>query len=132
VASLLVTLVRERGMGMVFISHDLSVVRQIADRVAVMYLGRVREIAEVEEFFERPLHPYSEALLSAVPVPEVGHARQRRVLKGEIASPIAPPSGCVFRTRCPYAIEDCARIVPKLEPMSSTRAKACIRNDIMT
>ena len=116
---------------MIFISHDLAVVRQIADRVAVMYLGRIMEIASVEEFFARPLHPYSEALLSAVPIPEIGHARQRKVLKGEIASPIAPPSGCVFRTRCPYAIDDCARIVPVLEQKTPTRAKACIRDDIL-
>lgn len=120
------------GLTMVFISHDLAVVRHIADRVAVMYLGRVMEIADIEEFFERPLHPYSEALLSAVPVPQVRNAKRRKVLTGEIASPISPPSGCVFRTRCPYAIDDCARIVPKLEQKTPTRATACIRDDIVT
>jgi oligopeptide transport system ATP-binding protein len=118
------------GLTMVFISHDLAVVRHIADRVAVMYLGRVMEIADVEEFFERPLHPYSEALLSAVPVPQVRNTRPK-ALTGEIASPIAPPSGCVFRTRCPYAIDECARVIPKLEQKTPTRAKACIRDDIL-
>ncbi|MGB6102779.1 MAG: oligopeptide/dipeptide ABC transporter ATP-binding protein [Pusillimonas sp.] len=120
------------GLTMVFISHDLAVVRHIADRVAVMYLGRVMEIADTEEFFEQPWHPYSEALLSAVPVPDLSYAREKKVLAGEIASPIAPPSGCVFRTRCPYAIEECSRTVPLLEQKTPTRATACIRTDVLS
>ncbi|WP_108462610.1 ABC transporter ATP-binding protein [Devosia naphthalenivorans] len=119
------------GLTMVFISHDLAVVRHIADRVAVMYLGRIMEIADVDEFFDRPLHPYSQALLSAVPTPDIRRSKQRQVLSGEIASPMSPPSGCVFRTRCPHAIEACAGVVPPLELKSATRSSACIRDDLL-
>ncbi|WGF90746.1 ABC transporter ATP-binding protein [Marinivivus vitaminiproducens] len=128
----LLTDLRERmGLTMVFISHDLAVVRHIADRVAVMYLGRVMEIAPVDDLFDRPLHPYTEALLSAVPTVERRRTTNRRVLSGDIPSPLSPPSGCVFRTRCPYALDDCAKVVPPLEPRGPGRLKACIRDDIV-
>ncbi|MEB3419305.1 ABC transporter ATP-binding protein [Salipiger marinus] len=119
------------GLTMVFISHDLAVVRHIADRVAVMYLGHLMEIATAEDLFRKPMHPYTEALLSAVPAIDRNKVKERQVLHGDIPSPLSPPSGCVFRTRCPYAIEACAKTVPVLETCGSTRSRACIRQDIM-
>lgn len=119
------------GLTMVFISHDLAVVRHIADRVAVMYLGHLMEIATAEDLFRRPMHPYTEALLSAVPAIDRNKAKERQVLRGDIPSPLSPPSGCVFRTRCPYAIDACANTVPVLESCGPTRSRACIRQDIM-
>ncbi|HVW56025.1 MAG TPA: ABC transporter ATP-binding protein, partial [Rhizobiaceae bacterium] len=124
--------VRQRfGLAMLFIAHDLAVVEHIADRMAVMYLGRIVEVADSRSLCRRPLHPYTEALLSAVPVPDPLSKRHRRILKGEIPSPIDPPSGCVFRNRCAYALPDCAKARPRLRDVGEGRSKACIRDDIL-
>ena len=123
---------RERfKLTMLFISHDLDVVEYLCDRVVVLYLGRVMEVAPTRDLFERPLHPYTRALLAASPKPDPEQASVRIVLKGDIPSPVDPPSGCVFRTRCPHAIEACAAQRPALEAMGPGRYSACIRHDIV-
>ena len=104
VVNLLSKLKREFKLTVLFISHNLAVVQNVADRVAVLYLGRLLELAPTEDLFRRPLHPYTQALLSAIPVPDPTSRRRRIVLQGEIPSPISPPTGCVFRTRCPHAL----------------------------
>jgi oligopeptide transport system ATP-binding protein len=110
-----------------FIAHDLSVVRHISDRVAVMYLGRVVELADCDELFDHPLHPYTRALLRAIPVPDpdVEHARAHKSLEGEVPSPMHPPSGCVFHPRCPIAVETCPRNVPELREIRPNHFVAC-------
>jgi oligopeptide transport system ATP-binding protein len=120
ILNLLQELAAQRRLTYLFISHDLSAVRHLADRVAVMYLGTLVEVAPRDELFERPLHPYTQALLSAVPVPDpdVQAARRRTVLRGEVPSPRNPPSGCRFHTRCPVAEERCSREVPALWPLA--------------
>jgi peptide/nickel transport system ATP-binding protein len=123
---------RERlSLTMLFISHDLDVVEYLCDRVVVLYLGRVMEIAPTAELFARPLHPYTQALLAASPKPDPLIESVAVPLKGDIPSPMAPPSGCVFRTRCPHAIEACAGIVPPLEARGPGRFSACIRTDFL-
>jgi peptide/nickel transport system ATP-binding protein len=99
--------------------------------VIVLYLGRIMEMASTADLYSAPAHPYTEALLSAAPVPDPEIKRRRIVLKGEIPSPINPPSGCVFRTRCPYAIDECAKIVPPLREIRPNHFKACIRDDVV-
>ncbi|RMA42314.1 ABC transporter ATP-binding protein [Rhodophyticola porphyridii] len=126
VINLLEDLKNDLDLTMLFIAHDLGVVEHICDRVIVMYLGRVMEIASAADLYARPNHPYTKALLSAVPIPEPGRRRKRMVLKGDIPSPINPPSGCVFRTRCPIATADCAKIVPELKPVGDGHTSACI------
>jgi oligopeptide/dipeptide ABC transporter ATP-binding protein len=127
VVNLLQDLKEELGLTLLFIAHDLGVVEYISDKVVVMYLGRVMEIAPAKELYSNPVHPYTEALLSAVPIPDPTIKRERIILQGDIPSPINPPSGCVFRTRCPIAIEDCAHIEPPLEAVGPEHFKACIR-----
>ncbi|WP_274426895.1 ABC transporter ATP-binding protein [Chelativorans sp. YIM 93263] len=121
---------RDLELTMLFITHDLAVVGHISDFVAVMYLGRVVEFASTRELFSNPRHPYTEALLSAAPSPKSANRRKRIVLKGDIPSPLNPPSGCQFRTRCPYAVEDCSHEVPKLRELSPEHKAACIRDDL--
>jgi oligopeptide/dipeptide ABC transporter ATP-binding protein len=115
----------EFGLSYLIIAHDLSVVRHICHRIAVMYLGKIVEIAENEKLYGDPLHPYTEALLSAVPVPDPTKKRERIVLTGDIPSPINPPSGCVFHTRCPIAEEQCKTEIPPLRTLPDGRLLAC-------
>jgi len=127
VVNLLQDLKEELGLTLLFIAHDLGVVEYISDKVIVMYLGRIMEIAPAKELYRNPVHPYTEALLSAVPIPDPTLKRERILLQGDIPSPINPPSGCVFRTRCPIAVEECKHVVPPLEEVSPGHFKACIR-----
>jgi oligopeptide/dipeptide ABC transporter ATP-binding protein len=131
ILALLRELRAERGLALLFVSHDLGAVRALCDRVAVLYLGRVMEEAPAESLFSDPRHPYTRALLSASPS-RPGRARGPRiVLSGEIPSPAAPPSGCVFRTRCPHALPACAEEVPELREVAPGRHAACIRDDLV-
>jgi len=127
VVNLLQDLQAEYGLTYLFITHDLSMVRHLCDRVAVMYLGRVVEMAPVEELYTRPLHPYTQALLSAIPVPDPAvEARRRRIiLTGDVPNPANPPPGCTFHTRCPVAIDKCRKDSPSLKEVSSGHAASC-------
>jgi peptide/nickel transport system ATP-binding protein len=130
VVNLLADLQQERQLSLLFIGHDLAVVRQIATRVVVMYLGRVVEIADRDAFYREPLHPYSRMLMAAVPdvrPAATGASRTRSPALGEPPSPLAPPSGCAFRTRCPLATGDCAQRVPELRDAGNGRQVACLR-----
>ena len=117
------------GLTYIFIAHDLAVVRHISNRIVVMYLGRVMEIATREDLYDRPLHPYTQALLEAAPIPDPVRekARPHRTIKGELPSPLNPPSGCVFHTRCPLATAECKQAVPPLREMQPGHFAACIK-----
>ena len=131
VLNLLQELKEKLDLTVLFISHDLAVVEHFCDRVAVMYLGRLMELAPRDSLFARPRHPYTEALLSAAPLPDPARKRQRIVMQGDIPSPIDPPSGCVLRTRCRHALPACAAAVPPLTEVAPGHFKACIRDDIL-
>ena len=121
---------RERvALTMLFISHDLDVVEYLCDRIVVLYLGKVMEVAPAKALYKAPRHPYTQALLDASPLPDPEARRERKLLQGDIPSPVNPPSGCVFRTRCPYAQDACAATVPPLREIEPGRWKACLRDD---
>jgi len=129
ILNLLAKLTREMNLSMIFIAHDLSVVKHISDRIAVMYLGKVVEVGDATTVIESPLHPYTQALVSAIPIPdpEVERARQRVVLPGDPPSPLNPPSGCTFHPRCSHATEACRLTVPVLETTHEGHEAACLR-----
>jgi peptide/nickel transport system ATP-binding protein/oligopeptide transport system ATP-binding protein len=130
VLNLLIDLQEEYQLAYLFISHDLAVVEHIGHRVAVMYLGRIVELADNADLFEKPLHPYTEALLAAAPVPEPGLKRKRPILQGDVPSPITPPSGCRFHTRCAHALPDCKLIDPPLLEVAPGHHVACLRRPV--
>ena len=129
IMNLLDDLQERYGLTYLFVAHDLSVVRHISDRVAVMYLGKLVELADWQRLYEEPLHPYTKALLAAVPIPdpEVEVHRERIILRGEVPSPSNPPAGCVFHPRCPLAIADCRHVVPEFREVTPGHWAACIR-----
>jgi peptide/nickel transport system ATP-binding protein len=125
IINLLVDLQDEFGMALLFISHDLAIVEHLTHRVAVMYLGKIVEVADRRTLFASSHHPYTRALLSAVPVPDPTAKRQRIILTGDVPSPINPPSGCRFHTRCPYVFDRCRVEEPKLRPVGDGHVSAC-------
>ncbi|MER2108451.1 MAG: dipeptide ABC transporter ATP-binding protein [Solibacillus sp.] len=125
VLNLMKELQEDMGLTYIFIAHDLGVVRHISDRVGVMYLGRMVELAVSESLYEKPLHPYTQALLSAVPIPDPEYKVEQMLLTGDIPSPSNPPSGCTFHTRCPFATEECKRTAPVLREVKPGHSVAC-------
>ncbi|WP_100009913.1 ABC transporter ATP-binding protein [Lentibacillus sediminis] len=127
VVNLLKELQQEKGLTFLFIAHDLSMVKQISDRIGVMYLGNLVELTRSEKLYDNPLHPYTQALLSAIPIPDpdLEESRERIILEGELPSPINPPSGCVFRTRCPMAMEVCSQVIPTWQEVEQDHFVAC-------
>ncbi|NUN07274.1 MAG: dipeptide ABC transporter ATP-binding protein [Bdellovibrio sp.] len=127
VINLLMELQQKLGLTYIFIAHDLKVVEHVSTKVAVMYLGKIVEMADAEELYRNPKHPYTKALMSAIPVPDPRGKEDRIILTGDVPSPINPPTGCHFHPRCPVAIEDCKTIVPPLEDKAPNHPAACIR-----
>ena len=125
IINLLAELTQRMGLTMIFISHDLSIVRHVCERVAVMYLGKIVELAQGELLFDSPAHPYTQALLSAIPIPEPGLKRERTLLKGDPPSPVDLPPGCRFHTRCHMAKQVCTQRIPELKPLKEGRLVAC-------
>ena len=125
IINLLGDLQERNNFSYIFISHDLSVVEYISNRVAVMYLGNIVEMADKNEIFDNPLHPYTKALMSAIPVPDPTRKRDRIILSGDLPAPSNPPSGCKFRTRCPYATEKCAQEAPEYRDVGNEHFVAC-------
>jgi peptide/nickel transport system ATP-binding protein len=132
IVNLLQDIQQELGLALLFISHDLAIVEHMTHRVAVMYLGKIVEVAPKRAIFAAPRHPYTKALLSAVPVPEPGAARERIILKGDVPSPINPPKGCRFHTRCPYAFDRCRSEEPELRSTETGHLAACHLHDLPT
>jgi oligopeptide/dipeptide ABC transporter ATP-binding protein len=132
IVNLMLDLQDRLGLSYLFVAHDLSVVKHVSDRVAVMYVGRIVEVSPTRQLFERPLHPYTEALLSAVPVPDPRRRSRRIVLQGEVADPAHPPTGCHFHPRCPYAVERCRTEVPALRDFGGGHAARCHRVEEIT
>ncbi len=131
IVNLLDELKQRLGLAMLFISHDIAVMEYLSDRIAVVYLGQIMEIGPARSVTQTPRHPYTEALISAVPDDRPDHRRKRVVLQGDVADPVSPPSGCVFRTRCIYARPECASARPVLREVSPGHFKACIRDDVL-
>ncbi len=131
VLNLMRNMQQKKNLTYLFISHDLSVVRHISDRIAVMYLGSVAEVAEKAQLYSNPMHPYTKALLSAIPLPDVKKKRQRIILQGDVPSAYNPPSGCKFHTRCPYATDRCKQEIPVLRQMEKGHQVACHRAEEM-
>ncbi|HEY4251095.1 MAG TPA: oligopeptide/dipeptide ABC transporter ATP-binding protein [Roseomonas sp.] len=132
IINLLLDLQDRLGLSMLFVAHDLSVVRHVSDRVAVMYVGRIVEVAPTDALYRAPLHPYTEALLAAVPAPDPTRRGHRRVAQGEVADPANPPPGCAFHPRCPYAVDRCRVERPALTPVADGRAVSCHRATELT
>jgi peptide/nickel transport system ATP-binding protein len=130
IVNLLQDLQRRLGLALLFISHDLAIVEHMTHRVAVMYLGKIVETAGKREIFASPKHPYTRALLSAVPVPTPGAARDRIILKGDVPSPSNPPAGCRFHTRCPYVFDRCRSVEPQLQQIAPGQFAACHLHDL--
>ena len=125
VLNLIKAIQKEYNLTYLFISHDLSVVRYISDRIAVMYLGQIVELAEKKDLYERPLHPYTQVLLSAIPIPDTEVRREKIILTGDVPSPLSPPSGCRFHTRCPMAMECCRTQAPELQEIEPGHLVRC-------
>jgi len=131
IINLLVKLKKEKGFTYMFISHDLSVVKHICDKVGVMYLGNMMELADKKELYENPMHPYTEALLSAIPIPDPTVKKKRIILNGDIPSPANPPVGCKFNTRCPYADDKCRKEAPEYNEVKPNHFVACHKAGIV-
>lgn len=132
ILNLLMQLQQEMNLSLIFIAHDLSVVKHISDRIAVMYLGRIVELADAETLYHTPRHPYTQSLISAIPIPDPRRRKQRQILQGDVPSPINPPSGCHFHTRCPKAIDTCRQTDPPLIRVAPGHEAACLLLDERT